>query len=197
MISGEQFLKELRSTQPHLALLLQNIIDGVNSTATQLGVNPNGKVSAPPAPEKLSVTANNGTVQASITHNAPINKQIQYHLEVDTNPSFATAHVIHLVDSRSWFGSLPGRMAGANNSTVAQPWYFRAYAQYNGSDPSEKVYLGDSLNPTPVTVGGNGTFVPLASTGSGTAAPNGQQPGTGLGPVQIRAAVGPKRSPAQ
>ena len=192
MISGHQFLKELRSKDPHLALLLENIIDGVNSTAQQLNIDPNGKVSPPNALESLNVVANNGTVHATLTHNAPINKNIRYFVEADTNPSFPQPHVFDLGTSRSLFTALPNK----NGNATVTPWHFRAYAQYNGSDATEKTYFGDSLNPTAVTVGGTAQFTPLPSTGSGTAAPNGQTPGTGLGPVQIREATGPKRSPA-
>jgi hypothetical protein len=185
-------LKELRSSQPHLALLLQNIIDGVNSTATQLNIDPNGKVSPPPSLEALNVVANNGTVHATLTHNAPINKNIRYFVEADTDPSFSKPHVFDLGTSRSLFTSLPNK----NGDGDVKPWHFRSYAQYSGSDATEKTYFGDAITPTAVTVGGTAQFTPMPSTGSGTAAPDGQQPGTGLGPVQIRAEVGPKRSPA-
>ena len=132
MIDATQFLNEIRERDPKSFLVFQNLIDGVNGIAKQLGVDPTGKVSPPPPPEALNVTANNGTVQAVITHNAPMSKQIQYHVEMDTNPSFPQPHVVHLVDSRSLFTSLPHKDGGGNN----QSWFFRAYAQYPGSDPS-------------------------------------------------------------
>lgn len=191
MISG-QFLKEIKNANPHLGLLIEQIIDSVSGTAQQLNIDPLGKVSPPNPLESLNVTANNGTVHAVLTHNAPINKNINYFVEADTNPSFPQPHVFDLGTSRSLFTSMPNK----NGNGTVTPWHWRAYPQYSGSDAAEKTYFGDSLNPTPITVGGNSQFTPFASTGSGTGAPNGQTPGVGLGNVQIRSSVGPKRSAA-
>lgn len=198
-MDATQWLQEVRqatdwtTAQRGLFQLLEHIVTHSNQGFSQLGIDTAGKTSPPNPLEKLSVTANNGTVQAVLTHNAPVEKHTSYFLEASTDAAFSQPHVIALGASRSAFVPLP--TTDANNSTIH--WHFRAYAQRLGSDASAKTYFGDAVNPTPVTVGGNVKFTPLASTGSGTAAPNGQQAGTGLGPVQNRPEVGPKRSPAE
>jgi hypothetical protein len=181
MISG-QFLKEIKNTNPHLGLLIEQIIDSVSGTAQQLGIDPKGRVSPPAPPEALNVIASNGSVHAVITHNAAVNKGVRYFVEADTNPAFQQPHVFDLGTSRSLFTSLPNAKTGGGTT----PWHFRAYAQYNGSDATEKIYFGSKVNPTPVTVGGITTFTPFPSTGSGTAAANGEQGGQGLGVVLHR-----------
>jgi hypothetical protein len=183
-IDQTQFLNRIREIDPDSFLVFQNLIDGINGVAKQLGVDPTGKVSPPAAPEALNVTANNGTVQAVITHNAPVGKQSQYFIEADTNPAFPQPHVFHLGASRTLFTSLPNKDGGGNN----QAWHFRAYVQDNGSDASTPTYFGSQVVPTAVTVGGNAAFTPIPSTGSGTAAPNGQQGAYGLGRVLTRPA---------
>lgn len=188
MIDGSQFLKEIRSRDPHLGLLLEQLIDGVNGTSQHLGVDPKGKVAPPPAIEKLDVTANNGDIHAVITHNAPINKNIRYFVEADTDPSFMQPHVFDLGSSRSLFTRLPDK----NGNGDSLNWHFRTYAQYQGSNASEKTFFGTLVNPTAVAPGGSTQLTPLPSTGSGTAAPDGQQGGQGLGTDLRRLPVGPK-----
>jgi hypothetical protein len=191
MIDGSQFLKEFRSREPHLALLLEQMIDGINGTANLVGVNPNGKVAAPPPLEAIDVKANNGDVHVTLTHNAPINKNIKYFVEASTDPTFQNvdpAHVFELGSSRGLFTRLPAMDDDGN----AQNWHFRAYPQYQGSDASEKTYFGTMINPTPVDPGGTTQLTPLPSKGSGTAAPNGSQGGQGLGTDLRRLPLGPK-----
>lgn len=183
-IDATQWLNKLRDTDTESFLVFQNIIDAVNGGFKQLGVDPTGKVSAPAPPEALNVTANNGTVQAVITHNAPVSKQSQYFIEADTNPAFPQPHVFHLGASRTLFTSLPNKDGGGNN----QSWHFRAYVQDNGSDASTPTYFGSQVVPTAVTVGGNSSFTPIPSTGSGTASPTGEQGAYGLGRVLTRPA---------
>jgi hypothetical protein len=193
-----QFLSQLRqagsweSARSGLHVLLTNLVEQVDSGFKQMGIQTKGKVAPPDPPENFSVVASNGTVHAVITHNAPINKQANYFVEAATDSAFLQPHVIHLGVSRSLFTSLPTTDANSNPIN----WHFRAYSQYPGSDPSEKITFGPKYNPTPVTVGGTAQFTPMPSTGSGTAAPNGQQPGTGFGVNLVRNALGPKRSSA-
>jgi hypothetical protein len=191
-LDSSQFLQEIRARDPHLGLLLENIIGGMNTLGQQISVTPNGKVSPPNPIENLNVVANNGTVHAVLTHNAPVNKQVNYFVEADTSTAFAQPHVFHLGASRSLFTSLPTK----DSNGVNLPWVFRAYAQYPGSDPSAHTYFGTQNKPTIVTVGGSAQFTPLASTGSGTALANGTKGGEGLGVVLQRPAIGPKRSAA-
>lgn len=187
-IDGSQFLKEFRSREPHLALLLEQMIDGINGTAKHIGVDPNGRVQAPAPLEKLEVNAANGDVHAVLTHNAEIGKNIRYFVEADTDPSFAQPHVFDLGSGRSLFTRLPAKDSDGNDLN----WHFRAYPQYQGSDPAPPVNFGERLNPTPVAVGGTTQLTPMPSKGSGTALANGTQGGKGLGVVLTRAPIGPK-----
>jgi hypothetical protein len=127
-----------------------------------------------------------------ITHNSPLQKNIRYFVEADTNAAFPQPHVFDLGSSRTLFAPLPNKDGSGNQLN----WHFRSYAQYQGSDASEHSYFGTQFTPTPVAVGGTAQFTPLASTGSGTALANGTQGGQGLGKVLQRPAIGPKRSAA-
>jgi hypothetical protein len=170
--------------------MLSQIEQHVNNGFEQLGVSTMQKVSPPDPPEKLDVKADNGTVQFVVTHNAPISKNQHYFVEADTDPSFSRPHVTDLGASRTGFTTLPHM----NDNGDIQPWHFRTYVQKHGSEASEKINFGEKFNPTPVAVGGATQFTPLGSTGSGTAAPDGQQGGLGLGRVFQRGPVGPKRT---
>lgn len=198
MIDAGQFLAQLRQAtsweqaRSGLHVLLSNVISQIGNGFDQAGIQTAGKVQAPDPVENLNVVANNGTVHAVLTHNAPVNKQVHYFVEADTNPSFSQPHVFHLGTSRSLFTALPTK----DGSGATIPWVFRSYAQYPGSDPSDHTYFGTQFNPTAVTVGGTAQFTPLPSTGSGTAAANGTQGGQGFGKVLARPAIGPKRSQA-
>lgn len=200
MLNASRFLSEIRGAtsweqaRRGLHLLLTNLTDQISTGFSQIGVQTAGKIQ-PPAPlENLNVVANNGTVHAVLTHNAPIQKNIRYFVEASANdPSFGqpgATHVFDLGTSRTLFAPLPGK----DTSGAAINWFFRAYPQYHGSDPAEHTNFGGKFTPTPVNVGGTAQFTPLASTGSGTAAPNGSQAGQGLGIVLNRAPLGPKRS---
>lgn len=159
--------------------MLNQIQDHVNNGFAQLGVTTMATAAPPDPPENFSVVASNGTVHATITHNAPITRTLHYFVEASANdPSFAQPHVFDLGASRSLFTSLPSKDGNGDDIN----WMFRTYAQYHGSKASAPVNFGTKYNPTPVVVGGSAAFTPLASTGSGTAAANGQQSGSGLGP---------------
>jgi hypothetical protein len=179
-----QFLNEVRNAttfeqaQRGLYQMLNLIQDHVNNGFAQVGVTSAGKVDPPDPPEKLDVTADNGTVHAVITHNAPIQKNIRYYVEASANdPSFRQPHVFDLGSGRSLFAPLPTK---DDNGTDIN-WHFRSYAQYQGSKSSEPINFGEKYNPTPIVVGGATQFTPMASTGSGTAPANGQLAGQGLG----------------
>lgn len=187
MIDGSQFLKEIRSKDPHLALLLEQIIDGVNGNAETLGVNPGGQVQAPAPLQAINVKAANGDVHITLTHNSPISKNIRYFVEAATDDAFSQPHVFDLGSSRTLFTRLPPK----DDSGNPLAWRFRAYPQYAGSPPSTPTTFGNPLAPTQVAVGGTTQLTPLASTGSGTAKPDGTQGGKGLGIVLFRPAVGP------
>lgn len=164
--------------QRGLFQMLSQVQDHVNNGFAQLGVTTMSTAAPPDPPEQLSVVANNGTVHATITHNAPITKTLHYFVEASANdPAFQQPHVFDLGASRSLFTSLPTKDGSGDDIN----WMFRTYAQYHGSKPSASVNFGGKYNPTPVVVGGSAAFTPLASTGSGTAPANGQAAAQGLG----------------
>jgi hypothetical protein len=194
MIEGNQFLKEVKNLWPHLGLLIEQTIEGINGMANHLGIDPNGKV-APPAPlQNFQISAGDGQVHAVLTDNSPIKKNAQYFVEYSTEPAFLQPYVEHLGASRQRIITLP---ALKGDGVTAHTFYFRAYSQYYGSDAqSEQAVWGGKFTPAAVTVGGTSKLDLLPSTGSGTAFADGSQGGQGLGTVLQRSAIGPKRSPA-
>ena len=193
MIDGSQFLKEVKNRDPHLGLLLEQMIDGINGTAQHLGVNPNGKLD-PPAPlQDFQVNAGDGQVHVQLTDASAVKKNVQYFVEYSKDPSFATSYVEHLGASRNRVIALPAMDQASNPHT----FYFKAYSQYLGSDAqSNHAVFGGKYTPTGVSVTGNTKLDLLDTRGAGTAFPNGSQSGYGLGTVLERELPGPKRSPA-
>lgn len=189
MIDGSQFLKEMRSKDPHLALLLENIIDGVNGVATHLAVDPTGKVQPPDPIKDITVKAGDSHVHVTLNDPSQIRKGVQYFVEWDNDPSFPSPHPEHLGASRSRMLALP---ALKDDGVTPNQYYFRAYSQYHGSDATPPVVLGGLAAATPVTLTGGSKMTPLPSRGSGTAAPDGTQGGRGLGTDLTRAPQGPK-----
>jgi hypothetical protein len=178
----------------HLTLLsqgMQRIEDGINNLGTQLAAEPVGLAAPPPPLQGVNVKPASGTgelVHVTLTHNAPIVKNIHYFLEYDNDPSFPAPHVEHLGTSRGKVLNLPTKTDGG----VAQNWYFRGYPQFPGSKPAKPVNFG-GIVPAPVVLGGTTQLTLQPSTGSGTAAGNGQQGGSGFGKTNTRAPIGPKR----
>lgn len=176
-LMGGQELEEVRNANPALGNLLRRIVTAINNTAQNAGIAPLGQADPPPSVGAVSVKAANGVAHVTITDNNPVQKPIEYFIEHDTDPNFTNPHREHLVTSRGRFIPLPAK----DDNGTAQNWYFRAYSQYPGSQPSEAVYFG-GLSPTAVSVGGTTQFTPLTSQGGGTS--NGQQGGWGRGKVQ-------------
>ena len=141
----------------------------------------------PPPVSGVSVQSlGTGAVDVTITDNGQINQNVNYFVEHDDNPNFTQPRVEHLGPSRT-----------VQISTGNQGRYFRAYSQYFNppSQPSAPIVFGGSRNPTRI-FGGSGTVVALQpSTGSGTAATNGQQGGSGAGKVPVRPLINPKLAP--
>jgi hypothetical protein len=196
-LSGGQELAAIIQSQtgatagPRLGSLIKRIIQSVNTTAKNASVSPTGQLAAPPPPDSVNVVAGGGLAHVQITHNASVNKGINYFTEADTNPNFTQPHVIDHGASRS---SHPFPLPAFDSSGKAQSWHFRSYAQYPGSLPSKPTTFGGANGATPVSVGGSVNLTMLPSTGSGTASPTGGQGGHGFGVVATRPAPGPKRS---
>ena len=177
----------------YFASLLRKIEDAVNSTAKQMGVSPTGSMAAPPPIQGLEVkTSSDGFIHATITDNNAISKNLQYFVEVDTDPNFGRPHVIDLGASRSL---LPFKLPAKDDNGNPQTFYAQGYSQYHGGPAGKKVKFGGTI-PSGITPGGTTQMTLLSSTGSGTASPFGTQGGLGLGTVLDRPAVGPKRQGA-
>jgi hypothetical protein len=208
-LDGGQELTTTTQKDVYLGNLLRRIIDAVNTTALNAGVSSIGKL---PPPPKIDSIAISGTVNGStntfvcpsevfhavLTHNQSMIKNIHYVHEIDTNSGFTQPHVFDAGCSRSLFIHLPAQDSNGNTIT----YFHRAYAQMPGSDPCPPTVFGNlssstaiTMTPPLVTSGSVPSLTSiLPSTGSGTASPQGQQGGKGLGTVQQRPAPRPKRS---
>jgi len=171
-----------------LANALQKIVDGINNLGQQLAAEPVGHSQAPAPLAGVNVKTAGELVHVTLTHNVPVSKNIHYFLEYDTNPSFSNPHVEHLGTSRGRVLNLPS----LSDTGDTHDWYFRAYPQFPGSHPAKPVNFG-GIVPTAVNLDGTTELTLQNSTGSGTAAPDGQQGGYGFGKSNIRRPVGPKR----
>jgi hypothetical protein len=202
-LSGGRELSYLTQKDALFGSLIQRIITAVNTIGENTAVSPTGKLSAPAPIDSIDVQGtldkdtNTLTVPSehlhwTMTHNASVQKGVQYITEIDTDPNFPQPHVIDHGCSRSGFVSLP-----AMNGDQQNVYYMRSYPQYHGSDPAPRTTLGGRdgaikivLTP-PASATGHGL---LASKGSGTASRTGQQGGKGLGTVLKRPAPGPQRN---
>lgn len=185
------FIKQIPVVGNFVGNGLQRIQDAINQLGTNLGAPAYGKMEAPPPINGVQVKAQDGSVHVTIDDQNAIQKGINYFVEHSTREDFVGAHPVHLNASRGAILTLPGMTDNGSD----QPHFIRAYSQYRGSDPSPHVNFGGT-KPTPVLPGGNVMMTLLPSTGSGTAAANGQQQGSGLGRVLFRPAIGPKRNSA-
>ena len=189
-----QFLTEVRNKDPHLALLLEKIIDNLNNLSQHAGFDPSGKVQPPEPHQALNVAAGTDHVHIAITDNSKVRKNVQYFAERSANdPAFTNPHVEHLGASRERVLALPAK----DGNGVPIQYYFKSYGSYPGSDPqSRHTYFGSKFAPTAVTLTGASQLALLPAVGSGTGRPDGSQSGAGLGIDLERPPLGPKRSPA-
>ncbi len=164
----------IRATHPRIAEAFDSLKNSIDNIALKTKVDSAGsQLAAPPQIGSLSVTGADGVFDAVISDNATIDKAINYFLEYAIDANFTRPHVISLGPARTWRGFF-------GNQTL----FWRAYSQYIGSPASTPLNFGA---PTSVVGGGalNGPAI-QASTGSGTAANNGWQGGSGFGPVDTR-----------
>jgi hypothetical protein len=173
-----------------LSNALQRIEDGVNNLGTQLAADPVGLAATPPPLEAVNIKTSGEQVHVTLTHNVPISKNVHYFVEYTQNdPNFLAPHVEHLGTSRGRVLNLPTKLDGGATAS----YYFRAYPQFPGSKPANPMNYG-GIAPTAVTLSGTTHLTLQASTGSGTAAANGQQGGWGFGKTNTRGPVAPKRA---
>jgi hypothetical protein len=179
------------NAQALLSNALQRIEDGVNNLGQQLAAEPVGLASPPLPLEAVNVKTSGEQVHVTLTHNVPIAKNVHYFVEYTQNdPNFLAPHVEHLGTSRGRVLNLPSKTDGGG---ATHNYYFRAYPQFPGSKPAAPVNYG-GITPAAVTLSGTTALTLQPSTGSGTAAGNGQQGGWGFGKTNTRGPVGPKRS---
>ena len=198
-LEGGRELPYLNIREPFLGSILQRIIAAVNQTAKNAAVSSVGKITPPPPIDSIKVqgtqvggvlTAPSEILHWTLAHNQAIQKGVKYLSEIDTDPNFPAPHVIDHGCSRSAFLSLPAK----DNNNATQTYYLRSYAQYRGSDPSKPTVHGNLGGATKIQMRGTSQTSLLPSAGSGTASPNGQQGGHGLGIVLDRPAPGPTRN---
>jgi hypothetical protein len=190
-LDGGRFLADINQRDSKMGALFQRIITAINTLSSNVAASPVGQAAAPPPPDSISVKAAGEMVHVSITHNVPIQRGIQYFTEVSNSPSFSQPIVIDHGASRT---SHPFPLPTQDDGGASHTWYFRSYAQYHGSPPSEKTVYGGASNPVAVTLSGSTRLTLLPSAGSGTASPTGFQGGQGLGTFTTRSAQGPKRN---
>lgn len=190
-LDGGEFLADLLNKDVRHGMLLQRIITAVNNTASASGVAPVGEVNAPTPPDAIKVAAAGEMLHVSLTHNAPVNRGVEYFTEISTNPAFSQPVVYHHGTSRT---PPPFPLPTKNGSGSTVNYYARSYSQYRGGPPSSPVVFGGVGSPTPITMGGTTQLTLLPSSGSGTAPSNGQSAGQGFGKQSTRPPVGPKRS---
>jgi hypothetical protein len=180
------FLRQLPGMGAYLGNALQLLQESVNNLGKNVAVDPVGTLPAPPAIQQLTVKTNGqGLVHAVITDNNAIQKHLNYFVEYDTDKNFGQPHVVHLGASRTMS---PTVLPAMDDNGKPQKFFFRAYSQYQGSDPGPKVHSGVGVDP-----GGTHMLTLLPSTGSGTAAANGKEGGSGFGKILIRPATSSKR----
>lgn len=198
-LEGGQELTHVTHKDALHGSLLNRIIQAINTLAQNANVSAIGKLEPPDPVDSVQVSGTqSGNVITSpsehlhftITHNAELHKGARYISEIATEPNFLQPHVVDHGASRSGFVHLPAQDSDGNPHT----YYLRTYVQYRGSDPSKPTVLGGLAGATQIRLTGSSKLSLLPSTGSGTASPNGQQGGKGLGTLTTRPAPGPKRS---
>ena len=179
-LSGGRQLARLLRENASVGTLLQKIITGINTVADNTASSAVGRLSPPPPINGVTVKQSGEMLHIQINHSGTIQQGIHYFSEIATDPSFAQPLVVHHGTSRT---ATPVHLPTYDDSGNKQTYYLRSYAQYPGSNPTTPIMYG---SPTAITMNGSTKMTLLNSTGSGTAANTGQQPGWGFGKVQRR-----------
>lgn len=184
--------KELGRT---FSTIFQRIEDAINHLGTNAGVDPTGAKLPPPQPlQAVNIQSDgDGTFYGTISHDAEIQRGIHYFMEHSTDPSFSKPNVVPMHTSRTM---VPQKLPHMDKDGNVINYYWRAYAQYPGSDPGEKMNFG-GVNPTALNAGGSTQMNLFPSTGSGTGQNSGEEGGVGFGKVLFRQQTNVKRTSAQ
>lgn len=156
-------LDTIREPYPELYEALQSIVKGINQTAQVSGVGSNGPAPMPANSGMLTVTQQNGIYDAAIVDNNPLRGE-EYHIEFDTQPSFATARLVK--------DGGPGRYYRANLGSMGST-YWRYYKQSKGSNPSPYIYHGGSVPKAVTSTAGATGPAPGVPNGSGSSTRSG------------------------
>ena len=178
-LEGGRYLADLFQKDSIQASLIQKLIDAINAVSDKTGTNPVGESAPPPPISHIDVKASGEMLHVALRHatTESIKRPIRYYVEVATDSNFSNTQVHDLGASRTLLTHLP--TFDDNNSQ--QTYYVRGYAQYPGSKPTPVTVYGGKLGPTKIQMDGTTKLTLLPSTGSGTAAFNGQQGGSGMG----------------
>jgi hypothetical protein len=196
---GGREINYLTQKDTYLGSFCSRVADAINNLAGNAGVAAVGKTTPPPKIDSITVkgaqvgnliTAPSEILHWTLTHNQTVSKGIKYVSEIDTNSSFTQPHQHFHDASRTGFLTLPTFM---DDGVTKQTYYLRSQAQYPGSDACDPTVLGNLGAPTQIQMTGTSIGTLLPSTGSGTASPQGQQGGLGLGTVLRRPTTQPKR----
>jgi hypothetical protein len=172
MLDLSQFLTEVRSWRPRLAVALQNIQDAINQTALSAGVDSTQHGAAPASPQSVNIAAGSDHLHVTIQDDSQRSRALRYFIEWSVNDSsFRNPHLEDLGTSRGRMLALPAKDGEA--ATIS--YYVRVYSSYLSSKtPSTKLAYGGNVSPTAITLSGTSQLTPLSSTGGGTENSNGQ-----------------------
>src|SRR5262249_26291990 len=117
-LEGGKELTMLAQKNPYFGILIQRIIDAVNTTAKNASVSSVGLFPTPPKVDSINVqgtyssdtntvTTTSEHVHWTLEHNQEVHKGVKYFTEIDNDPNFSQPHVIDHGTSRSGFVSLP------------------------------------------------------------------------------------------
>lgn len=196
MLDLGKFTQSIQIRDRETAAALRLVEQAINRLGKNLGADPTSDRASPPDVQQLQVKTSGEMAHVVIQDNNPIAKHVNYFVEYANEPNFLQPHVEHLGTSRTRVLNLPTNADSPDGGVTPgaqQQYYFRAYSQYAGSKPSKYVNYGGHL-AAPVTMTGSTSMTLLPSTGSGTAANNGQQGGYGFGHFLNRSAPQPKRN---
>lgn len=190
-LSGGRELAEITNRDGRMGSLLQKMIDGVNRLAINTASSATGEVSAPSAPNTVGVKIAGEMAHISISHSDPnLQRGVRYFTEVSTSPSFSQAQgsaiVVDHGSSRTSHPIILPTFGDAGEGGGKTNYYFRSYAQYASSQPSEPYTVGGAGSPTAFQMGGSTAMTLLKGTGSGTGPNNGFSMGQGLGKTVYR-----------
>lgn len=152
-------LPYIKSKDPRLHETFVALQNAINSLTKQAGLGPAGQITQSTI-QSISVAAANGIFTVSIIDKSAAHLGVNYFIEYATNPGFAGAFTLFLGPSRDVNGWNLG----------SQTYYFRAFSQYQNSQPSTRVVYGGT---TPIGVAGGGSAPPTPQPASGSGSSTG------------------------